>query len=331
MKKVYTLLAMVLITSMTFAQIMKPVGTLEMDKSQLHSVQFSPMVSNVKTVSDTIGLNDYTLLLATDQFYYNGVSMFGPGNSMGGFVSSPEISSASFSCEGILFRIYDKEAAPGSTLDSKIYIKAGFWDADTVPTVLATDSITFADLDTTTANDGWNTKLFSSPVAFTDVTRPFAMLDWRATSEVGDTILGLLFDGSFGELDGLCYVKVNGTWGLYFLMPPYSFFEAWIIADVSTGITGSDNFIGGIQLSQNYPNPSANGITVINYALNQNFDNVTLELMDINGKLIETVNEGSKVIGNYTIQLQNHLAAGTYIYSLKADGFRFTKKMIVVE
>lgn len=329
MKKVYTLLAMLLITSMTFAQLMKPVGTLQMDRTKLQSVQLSPMASNVKTVNDTIGLNDYTLLLATGQFYYNGVSMFGAGNLMGGFVCSPEITSASFSCEGVLYRIYGKEAAPGSTLNSKIYIGAGYWDADTVPTLLALDSTTFADLDTTTASDGWNTKLFSAPVAFTDVTRPFVEMEWKATSEVGDTIFGLLFDGSYGKLDMLCYVKPGaGSWGLYYVVAPYSFFEAWIIAEKSSGIPGSDDYFGGIQMTQ-YPNPSIDGIVSVDYAINKSFNNVTLEVRDLNGKLITSVNEGTKTAGNYTIKLNNKLAAGTYIYSLNADGYRFTKKMIV--
>ncbi|MCK9612651.1 MAG: T9SS type A sorting domain-containing protein [Bacteroidales bacterium] len=307
----------------------KPVGSLQIDNSKLHPVQLAPMASNAKTVNDTVGLNDYTLLLASAQYYFNGINFFSdPTNLMGGFVSSPEIASPGFSCEGVLFRIYGKTAAAGSSLDSKIYIGAGFWDADTNSNTLAMDSITFADLDTTNASNGWNTKLFAAPVDFEAVTRPYAFLDWRASSDVGDTIFGLLFDGDFGELDGLCWVKVGGTWGMYTLMPPYSFFEAWIIADNIAGIPGSDDYFGGIQMTQ-YPNPSIDGIVTVDYVINKSFNNVTLEIRDLNGKLITSVNDGNKSAGSYTIKLTNKLAAGTYIYSLNADGYRFTKKMIV--
>ncbi|NTW32335.1 MAG: T9SS type A sorting domain-containing protein [Bacteroidetes bacterium] len=326
MKKVYMLLSALLIASITFAQINSNTK-LSVDRSKLKKVvKNSPFIQAPKTVNDTVGLNDYVLVLATDQFYYNCFEMFTDGSPMGGFLSSPDIAAQSFKAEGVLFRINGISALTSSTLDSKIYLGAGYYSADTTINLLAKDSIIFSQLDTTT---GWNTKLFAAPVQFPTTTRPFAMVDFSASVDAGDTIFGLVFDGDFSQLDGLLYVKVAGEWGYYFLEAPYSFYEAWIIAESSYGIVGSDTYLNGIQLSQNYPNPSVNGTTTINYALNKSFNNISIEIMDVNGKIINVINEGSKSIGTYSTQISNHLASGVYFYSLNADGYRFTKKMVI--
>jgi len=320
---------MLLVTTITFAQINSN-ANLTIDKSKLKEVKTSHKASNPKTVNDTVGLNDYTLLLQTGEFYYNPLAFFQDGSPMGGFMVSPIISSQSFSAEGILFAIAGIDAAAGSTLNSKIYLGAGYYTlADSVPHLLASDSIIFSQLDTTAAHGGWNTKLFTNPVQFPTCTRPFVRIDFAKTTDAGDTIFGLLYDGSFSQLDQVVKVKVSGAWGWYFLNSPWSFFEAWIIAASTTGIVGSSEFINGIQLSQNYPNPSIDGFTTINYALDKSFNNVTLDIMDINGKMIESLKEGSKSTGTYSITLKNNLAPGIYIYSLNVDGYRFTKKMVI--
>lgn len=94
------------------------------------------------------------------------------------------------------------------------------------------------------------------------------------------------------------------------------------------GVNDIDN--NGIELGQNQPNPF-NGNSTISYSL-ENAGNVSLEIMDLSGKVVATYTEGNKGAGAYTININaDQLAAGIYNYTLKVDGNRMTKKMIVTK
>ena len=68
---------------------------------------------------------------------------------------------------------------------------------------------------------------------------------------------------------------------------------------------------------------------MIKYSL-QNHANISFEIIDITGKKIMSINEGSKTTGVHTIELNtDKLNAGIYFYSIVLDGKRITKKMIV--
>lgn len=327
MKKVYIVIAMLLVSAMAMAQV-NTVGKLTVNKSALTPVAIQHTQA-AKTVNDTMGLNTYVLPTATDQFYYDPYNFFAAPYILGGFVTSPDlITPQTFSAEGILWRVYQKNT-PNASPSSKIYLSAGEWviGTDTTIQYYTMDSITYNDVDTAAQ---WNTKMFAAPVAYTNCIRPFVMVDFSACMVAGDTVMGLLFDGAFVDMD--CTVLVSGdagaTWDYYGLTTP-SFFEAWVIAQNTTGIVGSDDYFCGMQLGQNYPNPSIDGNTTITYSLNKSVDNVQLVVIDANGKEVATVNDGSKLAGTYTIELNSQLSAGIYFYSLVADGQRLTKKMIV--
>jgi hypothetical protein len=84
----------------------------------------------------------------------------------------------------------------------------------------------------------------------------------------------------------------------------------------------------GIQLFQNIPNPT-DGTTMIRFELLQT-RNVTMEMRDLQGRLIQSVQRGQLPAGNHQVDLNvSDLQAGIYTYSLVADGMRLTKKMIV--
>lgn len=84
-------------------------------------------------------------------------------------------------------------------------------------------------------------------------------------------------------------------------------------------------------LYQNIPNPS-NGITSISYTLKETAKNVSLDVMDITGKVVMTVPQGSKAIGNQIINLDaTSLSAGTYFYTLNVDGAKLTSKMTITK
>lgn len=84
----------------------------------------------------------------------------------------------------------------------------------------------------------------------------------------------------------------------------------------------------GITIFQNMPNP-ANDMTVVNYKLEESKE-ISFEIHDITGKLVQTINQGTQASGSHliTFDLKN-MADGIYNYTMIADGIRITKKMVV--
>jgi len=82
-------------------------------------------------------------------------------------------------------------------------------------------------------------------------------------------------------------------------------------------------------LSQNYPNPF-NPSTVINYDLP--FDgNVSLKIFDMSGKELMTLVNEVKTAGYYSVNFNaSDLSSGVYFYTISADNFTATKKMVLL-
>jgi len=98
--------------------------------------------------------------------------------------------------------------------------------------------------------------------------------------------------------------------------------------DPSLGV--SENVAGNMELGQNIPNPF-NNTTAINYSVASNA-NVTLTVVDMTGKVVLTVNEGTKAAGDYKITLDaSNLAGGMYHYTLSNGETSITKAMSVVK
>ena len=88
-------------------------------------------------------------------------------------------------------------------------------------------------------------------------------------------------------------------------------------------------------LEQNYPNPF-NPITTINFQIpNSSF--VTVKIYDILGKEINTLVNGEKFKGEYSITwngkdfLGNDVPSGIYFYSIQAGEFAQIKKMVLLK
>jgi len=87
-------------------------------------------------------------------------------------------------------------------------------------------------------------------------------------------------------------------------------------------------------LKQNYPNPFNSTTTIEYYLESPRF--VQLKIYDLTGQIInELVNSdigaGShKVIWNGRNMHDNNVSSGIYIYELKADDFRFQKKLLLL-
>ncbi|MEM6645237.1 MAG: FlgD immunoglobulin-like domain containing protein [Bacteroidota bacterium] len=88
-------------------------------------------------------------------------------------------------------------------------------------------------------------------------------------------------------------------------------------------------------LDQNYPNPF-NPTTLISYSLPQ-ASAVTLQVFDINGRLVQTLVNGSQEAGRYKVEWNGRnmsgaqVASGLYIYRVQADNFSAVKRMMLVK
>ena len=88
------------------------------------------------------------------------------------------------------------------------------------------------------------------------------------------------------------------------------------------------NVVNNLSVSQNVPNPF-NGQTVVSYNLNE-ASNVSLQVMDVTGNIVSTINEGTQTAGAHNISVDGSvLAAGTYFYTLTAGTYQVTKRMVV--
>jgi hypothetical protein len=95
--------------------------------------------------------------------------------------------------------------------------------------------------------------------------------------------------------------------------------------DVSINEESSES---NLSVAQNQPNPF-NGSTTINYTLNKS-SNVSLDIYNVAGDKVMTVNQGIETAGSHKVQINaEDLNAGIYFYTLTADGYSVTKKMIV--
>ncbi len=84
-------------------------------------------------------------------------------------------------------------------------------------------------------------------------------------------------------------------------------------------------------LSQNYPNPF-NPTTTIEFAVNENSD-ISLAVYSLTGELVtELIKNTSFAKGTYKVTLDaSKLASGTYIYTLKNNNTKLSKKMMLVK
>ncbi|MGQ0827729.1 MAG: T9SS type A sorting domain-containing protein [Bacteroidota bacterium] len=101
------------------------------------------------------------------------------------------------------------------------------------------------------------------------------------------------------------------------------------VTSTSVGIN-EDTQINGVKLGQNQPNPF-NGNTVISYEIATS-ENVSLDIFDIAGKKIVSLNQGKKTAGVHSIELSSqNLPQGVYFYTLNVGDQNVTKKMTVLE
>jgi hypothetical protein len=89
------------------------------------------------------------------------------------------------------------------------------------------------------------------------------------------------------------------------------------------------------ELTQNYPNPF-NNVTRINYALPRE-GNVRIDIFNGLGQRVRTLVSENKSVGRYSVTWDgtdaggNVVATGIYFYRLSANGFRESRKMLLLK
>lgn len=87
---------------------------------------------------------------------------------------------------------------------------------------------------------------------------------------------------------------------------------------------------GKFEMSQNYPNPF-NPATNINYNIPAD-SKVSIKIFDMSGKEVSTLINEFKTAGYYTVNFNAaSLTSGVYFYTINADNFTATKKMLLVK
>jgi len=104
-----------------------------------------------------------------------------------------------------------------------------------------------------------------------------------------------------------------------------------VISSAITAIGNHENSRPtGFILSQNYPNPF-NPSTKISFTMPKH-SHVTIKVYDILGNEVATLVNEEKPQGNYTIEFNaKNLVSGVYFYTLKADSFSDTKKLLLLK
>lgn len=98
----------------------------------------------------------------------------------------------------------------------------------------------------------------------------------------------------------------------------------------ATSISDNENVITSFELGQNYPNPF-NPTTNFSFTIPVN-SSVTLTVMDVLGKEIETIISREMPAGSYTQQWNaSRFSSGVYFYRLQAGSFVETKKLVYMK
>jgi hypothetical protein len=337
MKKIYTLVAAFAVVLSANAQN-KQVST----STPMSTVGF-PAISAERTVTDTLAGPSWasataapTLIGATVGGYVVGNNGYGDQAKVQAFINTI----GTVGVEGALIWFGAKESDAGSSAGSKVTIKEyslngpGTADAGAVTsapnTVNRSADLLFSDLDTAnTFALGTNIVMFATPRVETG---DFAIGVDFTTLAAGDTV-GIICssDGDAGGSELTWEKWDTGAWYSMLAAWPLDIdFLIWALVDNNpTGI--EEGFLNGARLSQNMPNPATNS-TTINYELQNENQNVSIMLFDVTGKLVQTINEGTRPAGKYSVKLEtSNLEAGIYYYALNAGKGRIAKKMTIVK
>jgi hypothetical protein len=170
----------------------------------------------------------------------------------------------------------------------------------------------------------------------------FFMADWIGYLYFTD---GQIFD-TFNEYIGISEgeiefdIPANEMWYAMFnigdnLNNPQNLIGSAKLYEYNVNSIYNNEIPNSTQLHNNYPNPF-NPTTTINYSLNYN-SNVTLEVFNIKGQKIKTLENEDKIAGNHSLiwngkdSDDESVASGVYFYKLVSEEHSFVKKMVLMK
>lgn len=264
------------------------------DESTL-DVEFTPRDSDIEGLFNPCGYGNYFHMHNAGSMAYGLTVRFGP--SCGGGDLEFET------------RLYTYDGAVGLT-DSPF--ETTYWTYDDAWTPSGVDNSDFVYLP------------FEDPIELTNENFYFVGVINEFESEAQLTVLGNAdsdTDNSTGDYN------LTGAGDYVWFTSQTATPAIRLILSERVGIDEIANR-NGIELHQNVPNP-ANGTTMIRFELLQ-ARNVTVEMRDLQGRLIQAVERGQLPAGMHQVDLNvADLQGGIYTYTLVADGMRLTKKMMV--
>jgi hypothetical protein len=320
MKKIYILAVLVTFVSFGFAQkhVGKPIST--------KSISIN---SESRSTTDTLYAVPWQTVNACDSFFIYGVS---GGGYVTGTNNYGDLEKAQkFSLTGLTNPIQVTNIlapfwtnTPTSTANIVMKIYSVNTTTKGPQTLLGTsNAVTISQIVT----GGMTNFTFTTPVTVTTSFFASFVVPSADTAVVYESKQGCWSNDSLAfEL----WSPAPGTW--------HSMYASWgttgfqmdlaIFPVITTGSGVQDYFIDGIKLGQNQPNP-ATSTTMIQYEV-QNSSKVSLDIYDITGRLVLTMDEGNQMAGKHSIVIDaNKLQAGSYFYSLKAGDKRLTKQMVI--
>lgn len=363
MKKIYTLIGALAVTSASFAQ--QP-GLGKINAVPAGNIS-KPVSSNLQKTAalvagDTIGWQT-TSADILPEFAPTG-SLTRYGYTGGGYIFGRNVASlnvcaagfinlnaATITIDKVIFSAYaKKKMSTGTTSQIKVSMYSMAQNKalnESAPSstvsalnsngpnaILSTVAVPFDNIDTTSypSQMGYHftTATFSVPVT---TSSDFAIaIDARTTAGLlaGDT-LGLLADSD----------DPNNTLDMTFHLAGANWYVTdFAFGDLKTNIaifpvvgitTAVNEYVNGVKLSALYPNPTKD-VATISYSLEKVSNNVSLEVFSATGQKVYDQSFGTQQAGDYKINLDaSTFAAGSYFYQLRSNGSLLTKEFIVTK
>jgi hypothetical protein len=203
--------------------------------------------------------------------------------------------------------------------------------------MLGSVNLPFADVDTASfvtptfalfPNHIWSAGDFALSVDITDLYGAPSDTVWLYASEDGAS------DGTYTWTNIGFDIAPNTFWALSTgLLQGGLDVNLGIFALVDESGVGIEEqgFLNGVKMTT-YPNPAVSSdIIRIQYGLENAAEKVEINVFDMSGKQVFSIVEGDKVAGIHTIDVPaGTLSAGSYVYSLEANGGRMAKQLQVL-
>jgi hypothetical protein len=320
MKKTYTLIAFAAISSVAFAQRTATPGSNILPAANKYAVTSQMAIDTITNLEadDTLTIyNSDTWGYALGHNNYNDM----------GWAEKYRISGAATVTGGAYYLFANTIQTPSANGYGKVYSVG----VDLKPALQLglTANIPYSSVPL--AGSDLTYFMFGTPIAVADsFFMAFELDPYTTTQDTigivsstdGNRSMGGNVQNAAMWNDGLWYDEATENWGLvvtYMLMP---------IIDFPTAVGSISN--NALTLFAAYPSPSNSNVN-ISYNLPRTSD-VTIKVMDMTGKAVMQFDNQGQAEGSHVQTVDvNTLAAGTYLYSISANGSMMFSKFVVTK